>query len=310
MTERSAALSFFDEKVEHEPLYQDHSSIVKYSSLLDQEFSHRVGPQTKAMIRSGLKEMNYFQTRQPISRFQKIVQQHSVENPQDALQLLEFQATTNAPPRGPDAVQATSLSPPPLAARSQREITQWFQEEFEDEPQLGQVLVMLLSGVTHRDPTDLMESQLCQVKDPFPSSCDWILDEPLYHRFETDSANAALFIQGSEGSGKSVLAKFIVHRLRAMHPSAAVVSFFCQRSSHQASPAMILQHIILQINRYAPRLILRALMERPGTQYFTGKYDVDTLWAIFLSMINLIDRDVFIVIDGVSLVSTYNGNGR
>ncbi len=113
-------------------------------------------------------------------------------------------------------------------------------------------------------------------------TCDWILDEVQYQRWEESSVSSLLFEEGEEGVGKSVLAKFLVSHLRLKFKSASVAHFFCRRMSSNNGHIHILRRVIWQLEDQDPVIIRRTLSGR-GFTSFGRQPDFEVLWRTFMA---------------------------
>jgi len=161
------------------------------------------------------------------------------------------------------------------------------------------------------DQTDAeqdLANQLSDVRDPVAGTCDWLLDEPQYQRWEESSASRLLFVEGGEGVGQSVLAKFLVSHLRLKFESASVVHFFCCGMSSENGHINILRRIIWQLEGQDPGIIRRTLRGR-GFTSFGRQPNFEVLWRMFMAMTRETSKRVFCVIDGIDeFINTLKGD--
>jgi hypothetical protein len=292
-----AALSSFNDKVDQVPLLQDHRNIVKFASIVEPIFQDQVGPFIKRTIKSGLEEMNYFQQRRPVARAIRNAMEPHMDRNERSIQPLSAQDANLLLPQSNITAETgfSGLSP---FGTNQRSLQLTMELLLEHYPVIAEILGTVYPLGPLKDNMELIKNQLEAVRDPLGDTCNWILDEPLYRAWE-DQSIRILFIRGTEGLGKSVLTKYIIQRLRRIHQQTAVVYFFCQSVGIQRTPAMVLRHVIIQLDRQRPGLIIKSLLDSPFTS-FAGQFDVDVLWMLFVRMIEKIEVDVFVIIDGVS----------
>jgi hypothetical protein len=109
-------------------------------------------------------------------------------------------------------------------------------------------LVEFLDALNSRE---LMDSQH-EITVPLDGTCDWFLKEPRLKAWIDPTTQLSLLsIQGSLGSGKSTLMRFLVTHLRNMswssHTVAAVFNSSKENAVRQNAPAEILRTLLIQL---------------------------------------------------------------
>lgn len=251
------------------------------------------------MITFGLRDMNYFQSRTPPANIIKTLIDKS-SNTKSKMLHIPHPHMANVVEVHENSTIKTRLRASKTLTSNDRVLHRTVEEILQDNPMINEVLGVVYAGIAGVDNTNMINNSLKDVQEPFPNTCDWILEEDLYKEWEGQNLAGILFIRGMGGMGKSVLAKFIIKRLQETQPKTVLAYFFCQAVGVQNTPAMILRHIILQINRQQPNLMVLSLLERP-IESFTGQFDVNVLWPLFVNMIHQSDKDIYIVVDGVRI---------
>lgn len=95
---------------------------------------------------------------------------------------------------------------------------------------------------------------------PVDGTCQWLLSDFQYKRWNDSEDSALLWITGYPGSGKTILSAFITEYLERKHPSARkeamVCSFFCVEDiENQHDAIAVLRSIIAQILARRGRLL-------------------------------------------------------
>lgn len=91
-------------------------------------------------------------------------------------------------------------------------------------------------------------------------TCEWFLNHPHYHHWRDSKHNDLLWVSAEPGTGKSVLARFLVdHELKKTHDLRVLYFFFKDVSDHQRSASGALSALLHQLFIYEPRLIKHAI---------------------------------------------------
>lgn len=155
-----------------------------------------------------------------------VIEPHMDRN-EKSIQLPNVQDATRVRPQSSITTEG-GFSGLGVFGNSQRWLQLTMEEIFEQDPRIAEILATVFSGVLLKENTQFIKNQLEAVRDPLGDTCSWISDEPLYRAWEDHQSSGILFIRGTQGLGKSVLAKYIIQRLGRVHQTAAVVYFFCQ----------------------------------------------------------------------------------
>lgn len=170
--------------------------------------------------------------------------------------------------------------------------------EWQNKEVFNEILGALMSGIENEILHQTLSNQLMDVEDPIRDTCDGIPDENFYRDWESSETSRMLFIEGKEGLGKSVIAKYLVQRLKKKFPSATVAFFFCKGIQDQDKATMIFRRLILQIEDQQPGIIRKAVKGRNFTS-LVRKSDFDVLWNLFRAIMQETQRRIFCVIDGI-----------
>ncbi|KAF8242792.1 hypothetical protein K440DRAFT_564148, partial [Wilcoxina mikolae CBS 423.85] len=133
------------------------------------------------------------------------------------------------------------------------------------------------------------------------STLNRMLDHDTFKTWKTKSSNALLSILGNPGSGKSVLAGFMIdHLIENTTVASKVAYFFCDdKQDRQKSAESLLRGLIHQLIIHTPELVKHA-MHSYTSQEERMVESLDTLWQIFLSVASdRINLATHIIIDGM-----------
>lgn len=149
-----------------------------------------------------------------------------------------------------------------------------------------------------------------EVEDMIPiqytNTCEWILKQPQFDQWRhSDNVNHhSLWILGSPGSGKSVLAKFILSKLRETRALESVSSVAClalghfldARSSQGAKILVLVKSLLHQLLSAEPTLFRNV---HSKSVFRDSEKTLSSLYDIFLNALQ--DRaalHTYVVIDG------------
>ncbi|RGP63411.1 hypothetical protein FLONG3_9900, partial [Fusarium longipes] len=124
-------------------------------------------------------------------------------------------------------------------------------------------------------------------------TCTWITEIPKFRYWLLPPSKCqGLIIQGSQGTGKTMLASYIagqLERLSGHRPDDAVIHFFCSQGDiYKNSATAVLRGLIWQLCKLRPQLIhhgLERVRAHGSERIALAKSMVDTLWQIFTAMI-------------------------
>ena len=134
-----------------------------------------------------------------------------------------------------------------------------------------------------------------------PDTCAWILsDSNFMHWMQSSMSSQTLWINGPPGSGKSMLASFLIEHIRASDINCNY-HFFRSGDRSQLSAGYFLRSIAFQIAQRDPmyRNCLEALWDT-GTRL--DKNDVKSLWhKLFVSGLERVESSapIYIIVDGL-----------
>jgi ankyrin repeat protein len=116
-----------------------------------------------------------------------------------------------------------------------------------------------------------------------PGTCQWVLQNPQYHRWWNSCCNDLLWISADPGCGKSVLAKSLIDDdFKALSPSVSICYFFFKDNDEQNNLATALCAILHQLFSQQPNLLRHALpsCDRNGSKL---QREAGELWRIFIA---------------------------
>lgn len=153
------------------------------------------------------------------------------------------------------------------------------------------------------------------VDDEVDETCDWIFGKTEFQKWNTSLTDSVMFIQGGPGLGKSVLAKFLVKRLRlgdqegggdlpspvAEQSRKPIVAHFFPRGTElddaDNSPKRILMSVLYQICEADPISCHKAILNLFNR--FTQSRNLEFWWALFNDVRSIMTRDLCCIIDGL-----------
>ncbi|KAF8247369.1 hypothetical protein K440DRAFT_661477 [Wilcoxina mikolae CBS 423.85] len=148
-----------------------------------------------------------------------------------------------------------------------------------------------------------------EIPNAAPGTCEWIFNDPSYIAWKGATESQALHLHGKPGSGKSFIIKRIlqeVSRESEEHSSmedTPVLHYFCNnRDRPEESAADILQSFIYQSllrrkNKFSSLVENCSVLENwelsHDSQQTTPPWPVESLWAIFTSILQVVEVKVF-----------------
>ncbi|KAG8676176.1 hypothetical protein FPOAC2_02265 [Fusarium poae] len=139
-------------------------------------------------------------------------------------------------------------------------------------------------------------------------TCTWITEIPDFRYWLLPPSKCkGLVIQGSQGTGKTMLASYIagqLERLSGHTPDNTVLYFFCSQGNiYKNSTAAVLRGLIWQLCKLRPKLIRHGLQEvraHGSDRIALAKNVVGTLWQIFVAMIrDPLAGNLTCILDGI-----------
>lgn len=146
-----------------------------------------------------------------------------------------------------------------------------------------------------------------QDRDQIPSNlegtCQWIFGNPHFENWAEGRGPPILFLVGSAGQGKSVLAKHVVETFQTIGTGsncAMVLSYFCKDSPNRNTASGIMQSILYQLLRNRPALFRNVPEKHLKSPTTVMDLSFESLWATFISILRHPDLGtVRVVIDGI-----------
>ncbi|KAN0071996.1 hypothetical protein V8E54_009725 [Elaphomyces granulatus] len=158
-----------------------------------------------------------------------------------------------------------------------------------------------LASLEQSNPLDCL-SAIKRAKERTPDTCTWILEQTEYKTWFKSEGSALLRIEGGPGTGKTVLAAFLVDELESARrnvPDMAFAYFFCDnKDENRKSATSILRSFISQLLRQTGLFRhVKADFERKNGDFLAN---FEALWRIITSILH--DRKsgkVFLLIDAL-----------
>ncbi|KAN0081738.1 hypothetical protein V8E54_003036 [Elaphomyces granulatus] len=157
-----------------------------------------------------------------------------------------------------------------------------------------------LASLQQSNPLDGL-SAIKRAKERTPDTCTWLLSQKEYETWFKSEASALLRIEGGPGTGKTVLAAFLVDELESATqktPDMAFAYFFCDNKDENRKSAMsILRSFISQVLRQTG---LFRHIENDFKQKNDFLANFDALWRIITSILrDSRSGNVFLLIDAL-----------
>jgi Cdc6-like AAA superfamily ATPase len=136
------------------------------------------------------------------------------------------------------------------------------------------------------------------------STCQWILNEP-YFKAWVGSRPSSLWLSGPAGSGKTVLASFVIEYLqRNASPTDVIAYFYCNANTSQSlSTETIMASLLAQLCGSAiPTSISKLFRQSAETGQAPRALTVDQLTSVLGEVIKSIGNPI-IVVDGIDEAS-------
>ena len=157
-------------------------------------------------------------------------------------------------------------------------------------------------------PIDEIRSK--KISEPCSGTGEWFLSDNRFKSWRDAPESSLLWVQGSPGQGKSVLAKVALKNLedRVLGGNLVVIYFFCfQKKEYFGHATDILQALIIQLidcQELFQHLPTRYIED--DSKFFTAPFA--SLWVLFQKLLlNIGDRQVYCIIDTLDECMEDNG---
>ncbi|KAH8645583.1 hypothetical protein BGZ60DRAFT_340639, partial [Tricladium varicosporioides] len=134
-------------------------------------------------------------------------------------------------------------------------------------------------------------------------TCGWLQKNEVFESWTNDTESSLLWIYGIPGSGKSILASYIVDQLKSKtsklaDPSPSLIFFFCSnRSESRRASTHILCSLIHQLTLQRPELW--EIVDKAYSKNTSLRIHVfEELWVVFVAMLQKA-KNVLCVVDGL-----------
>jgi hypothetical protein len=139
----------------------------------------------------------------------------------------------------------------------------------------------------------------------FGNTCEWITDDPQYKKWSNSTSSTTLWIESGPGTGKTVLASYIITHQLALSNQRCFYYFFRGTDSYLSTPLAaakcLLSQIYLLCQRDHPTMtrefdLLAAAVIEDG---YTKSKSFDRTWSIFVSFASSLPGGCRVIIDGL-----------
>ena len=136
-------------------------------------------------------------------------------------------------------------------------------------------------------------------------TCEWILQNDLYKQWDEaqDQMSSFLMIVAGPGSGKSVLAKFMLQSLeeRSIETDGnPVFGFFCKNAEGRNSSSSIIRHFLFALLNHRRELFRRITPFLARQPFSDNSLSFQNLWKMFLAILSDPElQTVRFIIDGL-----------
>ncbi len=147
-------------------------------------------------------------------------------------------------------------------------------------------------------PTDA-ESDLRKLsRERTTDTCGWLQRKIIFKSWRTDRESGILWVYGIPGSGKSILASYIIDQLKPKDDEAPLIFFFCSnRNENRRASSHILRSLIHQLATQRPELW--SIIDKAHSRSNSPKADLfEELWQIFVDILGTVSN-VVCVVDGL-----------
>ena len=132
-----------------------------------------------------------------------------------------------------------------------------------------------------------------------PGTCEWVLNHPVFRKWDQEDGIGWLWITANPGCGKSVLARFLTEDFHKNKEGTYVCYFFFKDDSETNRCANhALCAILHQLMCYDARMVRHALSAYASN----GKqlpHLIESLWKVFVAIIEALDRPLLCVFDAL-----------
>ena len=151
-----------------------------------------------------------------------------------------------------------------------------------------------------------------RIRDRLPDTLEWFLDEEKFKLWRDSPKASILWVNGSPGQGKSVLAKLVTQHLEDLtkdrKEKSTVIYFFCYNQDESFSHALgILRALIIQLIDCQELFeYLPTLYRDDHDQFFRAP--LSSLWNLFQTLtLNTRHQHIYCVIDALDECNEDNG---
>lgn len=147
--------------------------------------------------------------------------------------------------------------------------------------------------------------QQSQIYDRAPGTCEWVLEHPRYVSWVSGQSSSLLWITGSPGLGKTVLAKFLTTTLSSSSAGIVCSFYFKSGEASREHANQALCTLLHQLWHKRPDLIpSKVFTDISGKgDHFTSI--LDDLWTALLETSRAApDTPIFCIVDGLDECST------
>jgi hypothetical protein len=130
-----------------------------------------------------------------------------------------------------------------------------------------------------------------KVRDPEPGTLEWFFRRPDFKSWRDEEESTKLWIRGSPGQGKSVLAKFVLNhpdqrvKLISKQGHSKVIYFFCYNQEKDfCTTSPVLRALIIQLLT-SPRLFVHLLRKYQTDSKEFMSAPLGSLWSIFCNLV-------------------------
>ena len=311
IVERDSAKGQFGGRVPKIGLLADHHKLVKFE-YPDKLYDENVGIRIKELVHGAL---DTHESEKGFAAFREAgIGTPSLLIPRDARRLSEQAISNLAAFDDPGAVATLGASP-----HEQRKNPAGRLLPDNAQPQLDGPSQAAANAWVEDTVRDLKfyqdERRINDVDDGSVETCDWILTKTEFQRWNAPLSDSILFIQGGPGLGKSVLAKFLVHRFKggagdesrgpsintAEQTRKPIVAHFFPRgieyNDADNSPKAILISLLYQIweaDSVSCNEAIRNLFNR-----FNQSRNLEFYWSLFNDVRRIVTRELYCIVDGL-----------
>ncbi|OCL00997.1 uncharacterized protein K441DRAFT_531207, partial [Cenococcum geophilum 1.58] len=214
---------------------------------------------------------------------------------------LESGPDTDSGPEDSHSTTGQALSN--LLSRSDSEQISELDSEGERRRKDASTYLQSLLRIINGDPFRDVDNFIAHQGEPVKGTCEWVLQSEPFRNWAS-SATSSLWISGDPGTGKTILAIYImkeIARILPSMPNRIMLSSFVGDNA-----IMILWRLIYQLLVLQPALfqlvLTRPAVDRDALEKTLRAYSFSTVWGIFEEMItNHVFEDIYCVLDGLDM---------